>query len=111
MKRIQSALSVAVVLVAAAFVPTGAVGHARAVKVQIVTVTMTEFKFRFSTKAVHPGKVSFRLVNKGKLAHDLRIAGETSAKVQPGKNGVLVVTLNKGRIRTCARCRVMRRPV
>jgi uncharacterized cupredoxin-like copper-binding protein len=66
-------------------------------KAQTVTVTMTEFKFAFSTKNVHPGKVTFKLVNKGKLAHDLRIAGKTSAKVQPGKTGMLVVTLKKGK--------------
>jgi uncharacterized cupredoxin-like copper-binding protein len=58
---------------------------------------MTEFHFAFSTRAAHPGAVTFRLVNKGKLAHDLKIAGKTSAKVQPGKTGVLVVTLKKGK--------------
>ncbi len=66
-------------------------------KAQTVMVTMTEFKFAFSTKAVHPGKVTFRLVNKGKVAHDLRVAGKTSAKVQPGKTGMLLVTLKKGK--------------
>ncbi|MGH3082732.1 MAG: hypothetical protein ACRDNP_01510 [Gaiellaceae bacterium] len=62
-------------------------------KAQSVTVTMTEFKFAFSTTKVHAGKVTFRLVNKGKLAHDLKIAGKKSALIQPGKKGALRVAL------------------
>jgi uncharacterized cupredoxin-like copper-binding protein len=95
--RIRLALiASALALVALALVPAVGAG-VHATQAQTVTVTMTEFKFKFSTKAVHPGKVTFRLVNKGKLAHDLRIAGKTSAKVQPAKTGVLAVTLKKGK--------------
>jgi uncharacterized cupredoxin-like copper-binding protein len=65
-------------------------------KAQTVTVTMTEYKFTFGGK-VHAGKVTFDLVDHGKLAHDLQIAGKTSAIVQPGKTGKLVVTLKKGK--------------
>ena len=97
MNRIRLALVAgALALVALALVPAVGAG-VQATQAQTVTVTMTEFKFTFSTKAIHPGKVTFRLVNKGKLAHDLRVAGKTSAKVQPGKTGVLVVTLRKGK--------------
>jgi uncharacterized cupredoxin-like copper-binding protein len=95
--RIRLALVASVLaLVALALVP--AVGaHVYLKQAQTVTVTMTEFKFKLSTKVVRPGKVTFGLVNKGKLTHDLRIAGKTSAKVQPAKTGVPVVTLKKGK--------------
>ncbi len=89
-------LAVTAALIALAVAPVSA-ARAGATKAQVVTVRMSEFKFAFSTRAVHPGKVTFRLLNKGKLAHDLRIARKTSALVQPGKTGVLVVTLKKGK--------------
>ena len=43
------------------------------------------------------GSVTFKLVNKGKLAHDIRIAGKTSKLIKPGKTGKFVVTLKKGK--------------
>jgi len=89
-------VAAATVLVALALVAEAGAGVASP-KAQTITVKMTEFHFAFSTTAAHPGAVTFRLVNKGKLAHDLKIAGKTSAKVQPGKTGVLVVTLKKGK--------------
>ncbi len=92
-RKAYALLAVTAALVALVVAP-GSTARART---QVVTVRMTEFRFAFSTKAVHPGKVTFRLLNKGKLTHDLRIAGKTSAKVQPGKTGVLVVTLKKGK--------------
>ena len=97
MSRIRFALVAgASALVVLALVP-GVGARVDAAKAQIVTVKMTEFHFAFSTMAVHPGKVTFKLVNKGKLAHDLRIAGKTATLVQPGKSGALVVTLKKGK--------------
>ena len=66
-------------------------------KTQSVTVTMTEFKFAFATTKVQAGTVTFRLVNKGKLAHDLMIAGKKSALIKPGKTGTLTVTLHTGK--------------
>ena len=94
MNRITLALAVALAaLVAAA--PIAA--RPSAVATTTVTVTMKEFKFTLSKTRVRHGSVTFKLVNKGKLAHDLRIAGHTSSLVQPGKAGKLVVTLKKGK--------------
>ena len=62
-----------------------------------ITVKMKEFRFILSKSTVPHGKVTFKLVNIGKLAHDFRIAGRTSKLVQPGKTGALVVTLAKGK--------------
>ena len=61
-----------------------------------VTVTMKEFKFILSKKTVPHGKVVFKLVNKGKIAHDFEIATHKSLKIGPGKTGKLVLTLAKG---------------
>jgi uncharacterized cupredoxin-like copper-binding protein len=62
-----------------------------------VTVTLKEFKFTFSSSKVAAGTVTFKLVNKGHLAHDLKIAGKKSSLIQPGKSGKLTVTLKKGK--------------
>jgi uncharacterized cupredoxin-like copper-binding protein len=65
-----------------------------------VTVTMgkpSEFHFILSKTKVPHGTVVFKLVNKGKLAHDFSISGKTSKHIGPGKTGSLTVTLTKGK--------------
>ncbi len=95
MNRITLALGVALAaLVAAA--PVAA--RPTAVTATTVTVKMTEFKFALSKKTVPHGKVTFKLVNKGKLKHDLAIAGKKSKLIAPGKTGFLTVTLRAGKI-------------
>ena len=42
------------------------------------------------------GVVTFKLVNKGALPHDLKIAGKKSKMIGPGKTGLLRVTLTAG---------------
>jgi uncharacterized cupredoxin-like copper-binding protein len=95
MNRITLALGVALAaLVAVAPVaarPTVATGTT-------VSVTMKDFKFVLSKKTVHHGTVTFKLTNKGKVAHDFKIAGKKSKLVQPGKAGKLIVTLKKGKL-------------
>jgi uncharacterized cupredoxin-like copper-binding protein len=94
MNRITLALGVALAaLVAAA--PVAARPSAAAAAT--VTVTMKEFKFTLSKAKVPHGTITFKLVNKGKLAHDIRIAGKTSKLIKPGKTGKFVVTLKKGK--------------
>ncbi len=61
-----------------------------------VTVTMKEFKFTLSKKVVPHGTVVFKLVNKGSLGHDFKIAGKKSKLIGKGKSGTLTVTLSKG---------------
>lgn len=97
MNRIRYALVAAAAVLALAVAVPLASAHRDAARAQTLTVVMKDFKFVFPKTKVHPGKVTFKLVNKGKVAHDLRIAGKTSAKVQPGKTGKLVVTLKKGK--------------
>jgi uncharacterized cupredoxin-like copper-binding protein len=94
MSRIPIAL-VAVLALLVAVAPASA----RPAKTAATTVTvkMKEFKFILSKTRVPHGKVTFKLVDIGKLAHDFRIAGKTSKLVQPGKTGTFVVVLTKGK--------------
>ncbi|HEX6664181.1 MAG TPA: cupredoxin domain-containing protein [Gaiellaceae bacterium] len=95
MRRITLALGVALAaLVVAA--PVGA--RSSAASATTVTVTMKEFKFTLSKSKVPHGVVTFKLVNKGKLPHDFKIAGKKSKLIQPGKSGKLVVTLKEGKL-------------
>ena len=72
----------------------GARTHATATA---VTVTATEFHFKLSKTSVPHGSVTFTLVNKGKLAHDFKIAGKKTVLVKPGKTAKLTVTLKAGK--------------
>jgi uncharacterized cupredoxin-like copper-binding protein len=95
MNRITLALGVALAaLVAAA--PIAA--RPSAATTTTVTVKMTEFKFALSKKTVPHGKVTFVLVNKGKLKHDFAIAGKKSKLIGAGKKGSLTVTLRAGKL-------------
>jgi uncharacterized cupredoxin-like copper-binding protein len=62
-----------------------------------VTVTATEFHFKFSKTSVPHGSVTFTFVNKGHVGHDLKIGGKKTALISPGKSAKLTVTLKKGK--------------
>ena len=95
MNRITLALGVALAaLVAAA--PVAA--RPTAATATTVNVTMKEYKFVLSKRTVPHGTVTFKLANKGKIAHDFKIAGKKSKLIQPGKTGKLIVTLKKGKL-------------
>jgi uncharacterized cupredoxin-like copper-binding protein len=67
--------------------------HAAAAK---VTVTATDFRFKLSRKTIGaPGKVAFRVVNRGKIAHDFKIAGRKTKLLSPGKSQTITVTFRK----------------
>ena len=61
-----------------------------------VKVTAVEYKFKLSTKTAHHGIVIFKVTNKGKIAHDFKIAGKKTPKIGAGKSATLKVTLKKG---------------
>jgi uncharacterized cupredoxin-like copper-binding protein len=94
MNRITIALATALAaLVAAA--PVAA--RPSVAKATTITVQMKEFKFILSKSTVRHGTITFKLVDKGKLAHDFRINRKTSKLIKPGKSGTFVVTLKKGK--------------
>jgi uncharacterized cupredoxin-like copper-binding protein len=95
MNRIRLAF-VAVLVLLAVVAPAAARTHSVSTTTK-VTVKMTEFKFVLSKKSVPHGKIIFKLVNKGKLAHDFAIGTKKSKHIAPGKTGTLTVTLAKGK--------------
>jgi uncharacterized cupredoxin-like copper-binding protein len=94
MKRITLALGVAL---AALVVAAPSTARPTAAAATTVTVKMTEFKFVLSKKTVPHGKVTFKLVNKGTIAHDFSIGGKTSKQVKKGKTMLFSVTLKAGK--------------
>jgi plastocyanin len=97
MNRITLALGVA--LAALALVVAAPVAAAPSTaSATTVTVTMMEFKFVLSKKTVPHGKVTFKVVNKGKLGHDFAIAGKKTKVIGKGKTTTLTVTLRPGKI-------------
>jgi uncharacterized cupredoxin-like copper-binding protein len=77
--------------------PSAAAAPPPAASATTVAVTASEFKFVLSTATVPHGDVVFTIVNKGKLAHNFSIAGNTTALVSPGKTTSLTVRLVAGR--------------
>jgi uncharacterized cupredoxin-like copper-binding protein len=96
MKRILSTAAVLAVAAVSVFavVAYAAPSHATATT---VTVKATEFKFTLSKKSATHGKVTFKVTNKGHVAHDFKIAGKKTKLLSPGKSATLTVTLKKGK--------------
>ena len=61
----------------------------------VVNVTAVEYKFTLSTKSARPGKVTFRIKNRGKLAHNFSIKGVTSKLIAPGGSASITVKFTK----------------
>ena len=62
-----------------------------------IRVTATEYKFKLSQRRARHGLVVFKVVNKGVLKHDFKIAGKKTPILKHGKSAVLRVRLKKGR--------------
>ena len=96
--RLGLVLATALTAVAAWVLPAAAqTGKAQATAVAVTAGKPSEFHFTLSKKSAAKGAATFKIVNRGKLAHDFKIAGKTSKMVQPGKSTTLKVTLKKGK--------------
>jgi uncharacterized cupredoxin-like copper-binding protein len=95
MKARWLALALLTALVALWYAPVAST-KATSQNATTVTVTMKEFKFVLSKRTVPHGVVTFKLVNKGALAHDFKIGGKKSKMVGRGKTVLFRVTLTKG---------------
>jgi uncharacterized cupredoxin-like copper-binding protein len=98
MKRIIPLLIVGAAAVALflAFSPFAG-AHSSAAQVTTIKVTAKEYKFILSRKTAPHGKVVFKLVNKGRLKHDFKIAGKKTPQLGHNKTATLRVTLKKGK--------------
>ena len=68
----------------------------------LATVTVTagkpsELKFTLAPKSIAKGVTTFKVTNKGSLAHDFKIAGKKTKMLTKGKSATLTVTLKKGK--------------
>ena len=96
MKRVVGVFVAAVlaaVAVAAGVLAPG--GKAASTATTKVTVKASEFKYVLSRKTAPKGTIVFTLLNKGKLAHDFKIAGKKTAVIKPGKSAILRITVSK----------------
>jgi plastocyanin len=86
-----AAAALAVLVVAVAAYPASSERAAPA----RVTVNMTEFKFALSKRTVRKGAVTFRVVNRGTISHDFRIAGKKTRILRAGTSAPLTVTFRR----------------
>ena len=102
MRRRWFAVSAAVACLAlaaplAAFAAGADTTAAKATTITVTAGKPTEFHFTLSKTSAAKGSVTFKIVNKGKLAHDFKIGGKKSPMVQPGMSTTLKVTLSAGK--------------
>jgi len=80
----------------AAVAGTTATTHASKTKPVTVTVVAKDFSFTLSKKTVPVGStVVFKVVNRGKIGHDFKIAGKKTKLLAPGKSATLTVKFAK----------------
>jgi plastocyanin len=72
-------------------------GPAEARAAATVHVTAREFSFAVSPARPKHGRITFVIVNRGRMSHDFSIGGHTSQLIPPGKTGRLTVMLAPGR--------------
>jgi uncharacterized cupredoxin-like copper-binding protein len=66
------------------------------VAVTKITVTASEWKFKLSKGTIpKTGTVAFKVVNKGKIGHDFKIAGKKTKLLDPGQSQTITVTFGK----------------
>jgi uncharacterized cupredoxin-like copper-binding protein len=96
MKRIVSLAAVAALAAVTVFSVVAYAGS-NAARATSVSVTAKEFSFKLSRRSAPHGKVTFKVVNKGSIKHDFKIAGKKTKLLGHNKSATLVVTLTKGK--------------
>jgi uncharacterized cupredoxin-like copper-binding protein len=96
MKRIVSLATIFAVAAATVFAVVAYAGPTSA-QTTSVGVTAKEFSFKLTRKSAPHGKVTFKLMNKGSLKHDFKIAGKKTKLIAHGKSTSITVTLKKGK--------------
>jgi len=96
MKRILSLVAVAAVA-AATLVAVVPYAGARTAATTVKVTAKDTFRFSLSRKSAPHGKVTFKVVNKGILKHDFKIAGKKTKLLKHNQTATLTVTLKKGK--------------
>ncbi len=89
---VVGALAALTVAVAGAF---GGPSAQSATSVAVTAGKPSEFKFTLKPTSVKKGVVTFKVANKGALAHDFKILGKKTKLVGKGKTATLSVTFKK----------------
>ncbi|MGB2876185.1 MAG: cupredoxin domain-containing protein [Gaiellaceae bacterium] len=98
MKRILFPLAVCAAAVAVMLAVSPFAGARNsAQKKTTVNVTAKEYKFSLSRTSAPHGVVVFKVVNKGVLKHDFKIAGKKTPLLKHNQSATLTVTLKKGK--------------
>jgi len=82
-------------LVAAVSAFAGAARQSATTTVAVTAGKPSEFKFTLSKKAIRKGTAVFKVVNRGMIAHDFKIAGKKTPALKPGKTATLKVVFKK----------------
>lgn len=83
--------AVAAALVAAVSAPAAE----RRGQVMVVRVTMSEWAFSVAPRRVPPGRVTFRITNRGTIQHNFAIAGTRTRRLSPGRTVVIHLTFRR----------------
>jgi uncharacterized cupredoxin-like copper-binding protein len=94
-RKSRKAAAFAAVALGSLVVAVAALGSSSKTAVAVTAGKPVELSFKLSKKAAVKGVVSFKVTNKGALAHDFKIAGKKTALVKPGKTATLRVTISK----------------
>ena len=110
MNRVRTSFVGVAVLFAAFAWTVAASAHTGSADATVVTVTAgkpTDFSFTLSTKTIKTGATTFKVTNKGVLAHTFKVcssskggsanscAGKGTASINPGKSATLTITFSK----------------
>ncbi len=98
MKRIVSVLIAAAVAAAAYFALTPFAGASSTATTVRVTAKDT-FRFVLSRRSAPHGRTIFKIINKGSLRHDFKIAGKKTKLLGHNQTATLIVRLTKGKHR------------
>jgi uncharacterized cupredoxin-like copper-binding protein len=95
MKRFAAVLTIAA-LGAAGIAVAGTTASTHKTKPVTITVVAKDFSFTLSKRTVPVGStVVFKVVNRGKIGHNFKIAGKTTKLIAPGKSATLTVKFAK----------------
>lgn len=95
LRAIPALISAMLLFVVGSAVAEAAAAHAAATTT--VSVTAIDFKFKLSAASLKkPGRVTFKVTNKGHTQHDFQIDKKKTKLLSPGKSATLTVTLKKG---------------
>jgi uncharacterized cupredoxin-like copper-binding protein len=99
MKRIVSLVVIVAVAAAALFAVVAYGGRSSANATTVRVTAKDTFRFVLSRKTAPHGKVIFKVVNKGNLRHDFKIAGKKTKLLGHNATATLTVTLKRGKYR------------